>query len=360
MKFEQSAILELCKFINPDKEKIKFLFKKRLNFPWILGQILFNRMGATAYYTLKKCDLLGEVNREFRNTLKDAYHSGIDKNSNFQSNLEEVKKILSKISAPYAILKGGVLSYIYPEGLRNSNDIDILTEQVNVPIISDVLRKNGFIQGHIRNDSVEAASRFELINSMMNRGETVPFVKSVSDHKYPFIEVDLNFSLDYKPVGSDEIIKLMLENTYIHDVTGFKVLSKADFMIHLCLHLYKEATTLAWVDMNRDLSIYKFCDIYLLLHQWLNPDYHNVIRDRIDEFNLNKECYYSLYYTKILFDIKSKELDSLLLDIRPKNTTYLREIISPGDSKTYKYDKNFLEWIFTYNRKELLYDTRLQ
>ena len=48
-----------------------------------------------------------------------------------------------------------------------------------------------------------------------------------------------------------------------------ETLNKYDFFIHLCCHLYKEATTLPWVKMGRDMTFYKFCDIYMLMFAFL-------------------------------------------------------------------------------------------
>ena len=57
MKKENQLITELCKFLDPDKERIRQLLDETENYPVILGQLLYNRMGGVAYYTLKECRL---------------------------------------------------------------------------------------------------------------------------------------------------------------------------------------------------------------------------------------------------------------------------------------------------------------
>ena len=42
------------------------------------------------------------------------------------------------------------------------------------------------------------------------------------------------------------------------------ILGDEDFFLHLCAHLYKEATTLPWIEMHRDMTLYKYCDIYII------------------------------------------------------------------------------------------------
>ncbi|HBR32187.1 MAG TPA: hypothetical protein DD733_08920 [Clostridiales bacterium] len=358
MKKENLLILELCKFIDPDNEKIKNLLQINLNYPFVLGQLMFNRMGAVAYYTLLKCGLLGFVNREFRNSLKSAYEVGQEKTDSFLTAVDMVNNMLDKVDFPYAMLKGVKLASVYPKGLRTSNDIDILSVQKNIPSLCGLLKENGFSQGYIRNGMLVPASRVDIVNSMMNRGETVPFIKKVDLPKMEYLEIDLNFSLDYKPAENPGIISELLKSVQICADSAAVVLSPEDFIIHLCLHLYKEASVMAWVEMSRDLSLYKFCDIYLLVYKWMNEEFFKRLKRRINELNFGKECFYAFVYTKKLFNIKNRCLDRLISDIKPKNTAFLKEIIQPEENKVYRHKKSLTDWIFINNRRSYLYEVK--
>jgi hypothetical protein len=356
MKKEHTLVLELCKFLNPDKEKIRRLLEPSTDYPLVLGSLLFNRMGAVAYHTLKECELLGCVNREFRNTLKSVYETGVEQTKSFQNALGMVNQIFNEFYLPYAFLKGAYLVSLYPDGLRTSNDIDILTEYGNITLLCSLLNEAGFSQGHIRNGEFVPASRPEIIHSMINRGETIPFVKKINMPKMEFCEVDLNFSVDYKPEQNSNVVSGLLENSRRLKTGGLIVFSPVDFLIHLCLHLYKEAAVIAWVEMNRDLSLYKFCDIYLLVNKWMDENFHREIKDRIFEFGLQKECYYALFHTKTLFGIKNKYLQKLLSDIEPQNTLYLKEVLEPKKNKRYRHEQSFTNWFFNNNRKGSLHE----
>lgn len=107
-KTEQSLVLELCRFLNPDREKIAALLSEPLDFPWVLGQILYNRMGGVAYYTLQKCGLLSKCSREFRNVLRSMYNSYAEQAESFVAAREELAAILQELPFPYALLKGAV------------------------------------------------------------------------------------------------------------------------------------------------------------------------------------------------------------------------------------------------------------
>ena len=360
MKNENDLVLELCKFIDPDKEKIEGLIGQTIHWPYVLGQLLFHRAGGVAYYTLRECELLGQVNREVRNSLKTAYDSGKAKSESLKTALAELADILRNADFPYAFLKGAYLVSLYPAGLRTSNDLDVLISKKDISELEALLKEAGFTQGNIRNGSFVPASRAEILSSRMNRGETVPFIRQADLPHMEFLEIDVNFSLDFKAKQENDAVAALLKNAapLIETDNGNLLrLTPADFLIHLCCHLYKEATVYAWVEMDRDLSLYKFSDIYLLLNKWTTHAFYTDLADHINEYGLHRECYYALLRTKELFSIENAELDKLLTGIRPGNIAYLTEIIQPEQNKTYRYDKAFSDWLFTSGRKGHLYET---
>ena len=359
MKNENKAVLELCKFISPNREEIEILLSQPLDFPYILGQLLYNRMGGAAYYSLKKCGLLGRVNREFRNTLKTVYDSGVTKYESFQTALESFSEMLCRNALrrdgfSYAMLKGAYLVSLYPAGLRISNDLDILVDQISLPKLETALKDNGYEQGYIQNGSFVPAARSEILSSRMNRGETVPFIKKVDLPQMEYFEIDINFSLDFKAKQESDNVSLLLQNAapMIETNAGeLLTLSPSDFLIHLCAHLFKEAAVYAWVQMERDLSLYKFADLYLVLNEWQSVIFFDALETRIQSLGMRRECYFALLFTKELFGLESEPLDKLLSAIKPESTDYLKEILRPEQNKLYRHNKSFTDWMFTSARK---------
>lgn len=135
-------------------------------------------------------------------------------------------------------------------------------------------------------------------------------------------------------------------------------LNKADFFMHLCSHLYKEATVMSWVEMGRDISLYKYCDIYLFLQRFMDEELAAELIQRINGIGLNKECYYALYHTKSLFGVENKSMDSLLSGIRPADLSFITQILEPQTGKVYSYDMSYRDWVFCNDRKEQLYEVR--
>ncbi|MCI8371700.1 MAG: nucleotidyltransferase family protein [Lachnospiraceae bacterium] len=354
MKQECSLVLELCRFCKPDQEEIQLLLEQTLDYPFVLGHLLYNRMGAVACRTLRNCNLPGNINREFASVLNTQYEADVKKAESFASAVDLIIQVLEQADFPYALLKGVYLHTIYPKGLRTSNDVDILVEPKHITSLSRLLTAYGWRQGTIRNGVFYPAARLDIIHSRMNRGETIPFIKEVRLPGLPYCEVDINFSLYSTANQSTEPVSKMLEKRQRLIKDSAYTLCPEDFLIHLCMHLYKEATVINWVDMGRDLSLYKFCDIYVLTGLWMDAVFAKNVRDRVCTYGLEKECFYALYYARELFQINDRFYDWLLDAIRPPQTAYLKEIVNVSGRKRFYYDKGFIEWFFCGNRKEHL------
>lgn len=341
MKSENRFILELIKDAYADKEVLIDLMKEQMDYTYIIGHLLYNRVGAAAYLTLKKNQLLPKVNREFRNSLRAIYEYNSVKTESFNKAVEMLVPICKDFDFPYALLKGAYLVELYPIGLRTSNDVDVLIEPDNITELTNILKRYGFKQGNIRNEVFVPAGRKEIVSSRMNRGETVPFIKELNLPGMKYLELDVNFSLGFRPGMDEEIVSDFLSRTepLIHG--DIHTLDKVDFLLHLCAHLYKEATVMSWVEMGRDISLYKYCDIYLYLSRYMNDKYADDLIRRIKEVGLNKECYYALYYTKELFGISISSMDKLLKGIRPDDLSFMHQVIDPQNRKTYSFDMKY-------------------
>lgn len=354
MNKEQQLVLELCRFVQPDGEKIKRLLDGKPDMPVVLGHLVYNRMGGAAYGVLRDTGLLGEVNREFRNTLQIVYDSYVTRTQSFQTALSRLSVPLSTLKIPYALLKGAFLAYRYPPGYRTSNDVDILVEPRHISELTDCLTKAGFRQGYLRGGVFAPATRQEVIAARLTRGETVPFVKEINLPGLRYLEIDINFSLDYQNAGSRCVAELLREPLWLPTrAEPVRTLMREDFLLHLCAHLYKEATTWAWVEMGRDLSLYKFADLYLLLADWPDSGYEALAR-RVRKTGLEKETYEALAGTRELFGLDSPALNRFLNDIRPAGAACLRQVIRPETHTLYEHTMDITDWLFCPDRGHCL------
>ncbi len=348
MKTEEKELFKsLCSF-KADKFDEHLLFSAT---PAVLGQLFFNRMQAIAYGTLKKHGLLGKVNREFRNSLKGAYEQNLEKNRSYFQGVALVSDILSACRCKVAMLKGAYLCAHYPEGYRTSNDIDLLVLPKDVTTVGNLLLANGFRQGNVRNEEFVPATRKEIIESKMMRGETVPYIKEVCLHGMKYLEVDINFSLDYK-AGEKDILTSLLDHSFVIEKQSFHIptLCKEDFFLHLCVHLYKEATTLPWIEMHRDMTLYKYSDIYLLLFEMNNQDIVKLFA-RANELGLEKITAFAILQTAELFDVSNTQALHEANNVLAQDPEFIYTVVSPKEKRMYVYrTKDISERFFMDDR----------
>ena len=329
--------------------------------PAVLGHLFFNRMQAVAYGTLEKHDMLGEVNREFRNSLKESYMQNREKNKSFFWCVGHVGDILSKCDCSYAMLKGAYLCKWYPAGYRTSNDIDLLVHPKDVTKIGKALFNSGFRQGNVLGGAFIPASRKEIIESKMMRGETVPYIKEVNLPGMQFLEVDINFSLDYKP-GDADLLEEMIKNTVVEEKEDFLVrtLKADDFFVYICAHLYKEATTLPWVEMMRDMTLYKYCDIYMLLND-ATKEHVDSLFGRAKLLGMEKICAFAICQAAELLDFNNDYAVAMAKEILKDAPDFLHTIVSPKEKKNYIFtERDISERFFADSRKKLLQEVKLK
>lgn len=357
------------------KQKEKKLYKSLCSFktdtfdrslleaatPTVLGQLFFNRMQAVAYGTLNKHGLLGKTNREFRNSLSSAYEQNLKKNESFFGCVQYIEEVLSACQCKYAMLKGAYLCKCYPDGYRTSNDIDLLVHPKDVSEIGETLLKAGFKQGNIRDGKFVPATRREIIESKMMRGETVPYIKKVNLPWMPFLEIDINFSLDYKP-GDTDVLTQMLDNSTVEEINGVRIptLRNDDFFIHVCSHLYKEATTLPWVEMMRDMTMYKYCDIYMLLSD-APKEQIDCLFNRAKELGTEKVCAFAVVQMSRLFYFDNVYAVAVAKEILGRNPMFIHTVFSPKEKKEYVFTQKDIEKrFFADNRRMLLQEVKYQ
>ncbi len=202
----------------------------------VLGLLCMHRCAGIAYYHLKQNQMLPRLHREMRTTLQSIYESNLRKTNFMQKSLNYLAEIFQNVNFSYALLKGAKLIEVYPPGTRTSNDIDILINRESIPEVAKLLLGNGFQQGCIRNNQFYKATRRDIVNALLNRGETTPFVKQVNWDNMKYLEIDINISVDETSNDKANVVKTMLEHAVPQLQTKNRklyTLDAVDFLIHL-------------------------------------------------------------------------------------------------------------------------------
>ena len=323
-----------------------------------IGEICMNRITGIAYKNLEKCHKL-RLPKEIENILFASYKDNINRAERFIEKLKYLASIFENANFPYVFLKGAFLTtQLYPKGYRTSNDIDVLIKETDISLCQSILSMNGFVQGYYnRNEKrIIPATRKEILFARMNFGETVPFVKMFGHSE---LYVDLNFSVDFKPISPDNnLIDFFLDNRkkVSFQEMEFYSLDECDFLIHLCCHLYKEATTIEWVKEHRDLQLYKFSDINVFLHRFNGDIFWEELKNRIIRYGVQKECYYTFNRVLLIYpQLKAiSGFVKIVEMIRNDNDVYLNIIVEPKTGKEFVYELPFEEWFITHNKLEYL------
>lgn len=306
---------------------------KEFDWYYILGFLELNKIGGYFFNKTKQFHQLlpQSVERKLSQTLK----MQSARNAFMREYIQDICNELRCKKIRYAFLKGSVLSNtnfrfseksfncmalskyslqtyklqsdepFYKDGERISNDIDLLVEQKDISTLSEILKGIGFVQGYynFREGKIVPLSRAEILSRRMNRGETAPFILETKNSIVPFIEVDINFSLDYMPNSHGEMLKSILKDSinYAGKITGgIHSLQVDDFFLHLVMHQYKESILYSMVQRNKDSELYKLLDIYLFIKKGY-IELSNLY-NKIRKYNLDGPLYSVMKAVSEVFD----------------------------------------------------------
>jgi hypothetical protein len=353
-------ILEAINFKSYDSKKLEYYLDNIKDNELLREFILSNRIAGIIYSVLMESNLIAKLDSETRDMIKEIYENNKKKNEDLDVILADISNTLSS-SYKYALLKGAYLiPCLYEKGQRVSNDIDILISQKDIDLIDKDLKENTFVQKLYRDGiGLREPTRREKVFARMNYGELIPYFKDYPLDAIKTAIIDVNISLDFQAKFNTNSVDKMLENVVEYKVnngTTLYTLNKIDFLIHLCAHLFKEATIYDWVKDLRDTHLYKYCDIYTFLLNHGDDEFLAELENRILLYNLEKECYYTFINSILIFPCLNNNvrLVEMLERIKPENLSFMKEIYWPSEKKLYEYDMNFQDWIFCKDRLEQL------
>ena len=361
--------------------------EKDFDWYYILGFLELNKIGGYFYNKAKEMSvpLPQSVERKLSYKLKEQ----AERNAFMRKYIQDIGDELKYEKIMFSFLKGSVLSNtnflfseksyscmalpeqkiqtyrrqceesFYKAGERVSNDIDLLVEQKDITAVSKILKGMGFIQGYynFREGKIVALSRAEILSRRMNRGETAPFVLATENCNVPFIEVDINFSLDYLPNSYEDMLSDILKDTvrYAGNINGgIQSLQTDDFFLHLLMHQYKESVLYSMVQRNKDTELYKLLDIYLFIKKGYIElsDLYN----KIKKYGLEKPIYTVMSTVSEVFsNFCFSDYKYMFHTDICKNGD---EIIDPPTGKKFRWDKRLSERLHYFNKERFLHEVK--
>ena len=355
--------------------------EKGLDWYWILGFLELNKIGG--YFFNKTKELGIKIPQSAERRLSQSLKIQIERNQFMRKYIQDISDELRDERIRFAFLKGSVLSNtnfrfseksfgcmalseatrqtyrrqagepFYGEGERISNDIDLLVEQKEISAISEVLKNMGFVQGYydFRESKIVSLSRAEILSRRMNRGETAPFVLETHNLCVPFIEVDINFSLDYLPNSYVDMLHTILKDAigYAGNITGgIRSLCVDDFFLHLIMHQYKESILYSMVQRNKDMELYKLLDIYL----FIKKGYIELsgLYNKVKKYGLEQTIY------SVMSSISELFTDFHFSDYAPmfQLTGASDEVLDPPTGKKFTWKEPLAKRISFFDKEQFL------
>lgn len=268
---------------------------------------------------------------------------------------KEISRALLDLNVKHAFVKGAVLSNlsikerVYIDGERVSNDIDIVAKLPDIDLVARALLELGYVQGYYDYSTgrIIEFNRLEKIKRRMNRGELAPFVKLSGNKEFPFVEIDVNFSLGNTPSEHKLLLEHLVDSAFVYEGDfSISVLDKEEFFIHLLMHQYKESSLYFMVERTRDLDLYKLADIYYLCLKGL-IDLDRVF-ETAESFDIKNEVGVVLKQVGEIFQDKELIKQSKRYG---KGRVEIKDYIS---KKIYCYDCNWNKRIRCFSGSELL------
>jgi hypothetical protein len=361
IKKEHRAVLEIIKFDNKKlKKNINNILKdKILNWLEILGYLCYHKIAGLAYETIVKAvDNVKKLDFSVFLTLYITHEAQTIRLNEQRKYIKIISSALRKAGIKHVFLKGAVLSNtIFPPGARFLSDIDILVHKNSLSKAKRVLSKLGFIQGIYdhKNNIIKKFSKEKVKEFEKNKNETAPLVKMINKPFIKTINVDINFSLDWRPNSSKEAVNYFLNNRkiiYIDNNFPIYSLKEEHMFIHLCNNFYKDAVLFDIVTKKKGLELCKFADLYAFIQKFFKKiDIKKIFNDSIT-YGFDKYVFFTLTYLIKAFPdlLEIKKIKTLYEKYSHMKDDIMYIIFDQYDPKFKMKDKkDLIERLFSYD-----------
>ena len=343
MKVDYDIALELLKY-NLNENIESSLKRDDINWINILGYLSYHRV-------------IGLVYSKINNINVRLLDYPVFFSSYMIYEAQRIRTIEQQKNVSIISVKGTILnSILFEYGTRASNDIDILINKKDINKVRSILNNIGFIQGKYdyKNNKIIEYSNDEINNFENNIGETAPFVKISNNPAIKTIDVDVNFSLDWKPEYNEETINNFLDKRILvnNKETGSKIysLSNEYNFIELCMHFYKDAALIDLVKKRKVIDLYKIIDIYYFIMKYFEEINLEEVCSIIKNNNIDNEIFFTLKYINTLFVDSYTDKIKQLIENLDYDENIVNTIFDQYDNSIKMYTKESIkDRIFTYD-----------
>nr|WP_145404295.1 nucleotidyltransferase family protein [Paenibacillus xylanexedens] len=295
--------IHLCK---DHEQDIRLILQRGIALDYFMALCIKHKVLPLVTPHLIRLDNFKAIKLEYKKVMNHAYQGNRIKNELMAEELKLILEQAREKNVELIPLKGAwLIPHVYKDpGLRISNDLDFLVSLEQGQAISEMLQHMGYKPGHYdwASDHVTEVSEEEVLQWSTRSGNLHPHMKRVNNGFAKYIGVDFSYDVDLTRtfIASGGLQRGACTRE-LYSVPA-KCLGTVDFLIHLAIHLYKEASHERWVRIDQDINLIKFCDVreYILAHvqelEW------SEVAARSKELAAEEALYYALYYLKMIFN----------------------------------------------------------
>ncbi|MGC5033398.1 nucleotidyltransferase domain-containing protein [Micromonospora sp. DT229] len=280
----------------------------------------------------------------------NAYQVNQVRNEALARELVTILRELARRSVRPVLRKGAVLGQeLYGDvGVRRSFDIDLMVEPDELPVVEEVLGALGYAEGNLSANRRVVVPRdrrqalfwaMRVPNRQLHRPTSERFVNTF------VVDICLNHFLPgtrYDLPAAD--LANRSRTVYLFGVPA-RAFTPEETVIDLTTHLFKEATSLHYLKLAKDLTLSKFLDIATLAGT--QPIDWSVVRERVDSYGVREPVYFALHYTDVVYPgaVPGDVLDAF----RVSDLAFLREI-GHVDKDVRQWQGDFMSRLFDSRR----------
>lgn len=319
-----------------------------MNWDMFLGVLLNNRVNGVVYNKLIQFKNVPKYIRYYLKTIFEEQSKKVEQHIN---EIQMVNKALKEAGIHFAFLKGAYMNtFVYKTGERSSNDTDIMVLPQDLKKCGKVLEDMGYAQGSVKDGKFYPAARSEILFARLNTYEIIPYIKLKENVHFPYHEVDINFKLsnDERTGVSERLLDTVqdIEN----ERYSLRIMSNENFLLYLCIHLYREAIMVLKIMAGDDMSLYKFMDVHFFICSKKGALNWDLLFEEAKILERTKDVYYTLYYVEELYPGTLNE--SVLEKFKPDHIDFLNEYRGRDNTEqVYKWNLEFKKRILNSERK---------
>jgi hypothetical protein len=330
------------------KAKIQQLVREDLDWYYFFNSAIKQKVLTLIYHNLTNLKVEKKVPKQLGRIALFYQLGTIERNKAYFEELKTIRRILGDNQIFAVPTKGGwLIPNVYGDnGTRTIGDIDFLVLKADNKKIKSIMNENGYIQSEYDNNERELKhiSKEKEILWRTRKTNLFAFKKQVNNPYVGYFVFDFCFNLDLLN-DKDPIPEMISRLDTAQD--GLTYLSDIDFFIHLCVHLYKEATDAVCILHSTDLNLIKFCDVREFVLQKMSKVKLDQAIDLTNTYNLQKPVYFTLHYLQEIYNDGYES--ELLAKINVRGWDFLNEFKFNNFSEPVKWKKTFTDRLFAFS-----------